>query len=265
MPATFLAHQLPVLALKLRWPRLWCGVALVVGSMAPDLEYCVTGDLRPRIGHTLAGQFLFCLPLTLVLVWLVRRVVARPLAAHLPDAGGFHLRDVAALADAPRGARTWLLSAASALVGSFSHVFLDGFTHERGFAVMRWAALRETWPGTSTPAFAVLQYYGSLLLCAGTVLLAYVVGRRRLLLGGRGAASAPVPRSTPWRHAAFWGVTVLVTAAGTAIRLVQHPTWLRIQHLWVLSHLILQVGGFGFVGLCAAALLLRERPATQGA
>src|SRR5438552_11102134 len=98
MPFTFFAHQAPVMPLKLVFPRRFCGLALAVGSMAPDLEYFFRGQLGSVVGHTLAGQFYFCLPLTLLLVWVIRNVVAEPLSCHLPDGGGFHLRDLRALA-----------------------------------------------------------------------------------------------------------------------------------------------------------------------
>src|SRR4051812_8093084 len=136
MPFTFLAHQAPVIPLKTRWPRLFSGTALVVGSMAPDLHYFLFQTLDPRPSHSVIGQFYYCLPLTLAIILLLNRVVAAPLAAHLPDGGSFHLRDLRALA-APMSMQEWLRAADSALLGSFSHIFLDAFTHKRG-AGMRW-------------------------------------------------------------------------------------------------------------------------------
>lgn len=39
MPGTLLSHQAIVLPLKLRWPARFSGLALVIGSMAPDFEF----------------------------------------------------------------------------------------------------------------------------------------------------------------------------------------------------------------------------------
>src|SRR5688572_1173917 len=132
MPFTFFAHQTPVIPLKLLFPRRFSGLALAIGSMAPDIEYFLRPDDARLVGHTLLGQFYFCLPLTLLLVWVVRSIVAEPLSRHLPDGGGFHLRDLAALAR-PLSPLDWLKAALSALVGSFSHLFIDGFSHYNGW------------------------------------------------------------------------------------------------------------------------------------
>src|SRR5205814_3698742 len=104
------------------------GTALVVGSMAPDLHYVLFQTLDPTPSHSLPGQLYYCLPLTLALVFAINRT-APVIAAHLPDAGPLHLRDMRALG-APMNVRAWLIAAASALIGSFSHIALDAFTHK---------------------------------------------------------------------------------------------------------------------------------------
>ena len=76
MPFTFLAHQAPVLPIKARRPDRWDGLALVVGSMAPDLAYVVARDDRHYFdGHRLQNQ------LTLMVFAIaahLRRAMARP-------------------------------------------------------------------------------------------------------------------------------------------------------------------------------------------
>ena len=52
MPFTFFAHQAPVLPVAWAWPNATDGVALVIGSMAPDLAYVLNGSVS-RSGHTL--------------------------------------------------------------------------------------------------------------------------------------------------------------------------------------------------------------------
>ena len=129
MPFTFLAHQAPVLPLKLWRPRWFSGAGLAIGSMAPDFEKFVHGPDAGRFGHTSVGLFVYCLPMSLGIYWLLTRVAAPALARHAPDLGRLHLRDYAAnLAAAPRG-RWWGVVAASILLGVASHVAFDGFTH----------------------------------------------------------------------------------------------------------------------------------------
>src|SRR6185369_10364428 len=131
------SHQAVVLPLKIRWPRWFSGQALVWGSMSPDFEFFLTGRTAWTIGHTLIGQFVFCLPLTLLMVWLVSRVMVRPLSRFLPDGGAFHLHDYRVLAQTTTQPGYWLKAIPSALLGSFSHVIWDSFTHSNGWSVQR--------------------------------------------------------------------------------------------------------------------------------
>src|SRR5258705_8793137 len=86
MPATVPSHQAAVVGLKLWRPRRFDGVALVVGSAAPDAAYAVTGlgvDIRSHAWHALLW---FNTPLTWLLAVLIRRA-APYVVAHLPNAG----------------------------------------------------------------------------------------------------------------------------------------------------------------------------------
>ncbi len=177
MPFTFLAHQAAVLPLKWSRPRWFSGTALVIGSMAPDFEYFLRGEAWSSLGHTLAGQLVFCLPLTLACVWLVHHVIARPLAERLPDLGLLHLRDYAALETARLDASFWARAALSAVLGSLSHVAWDGFTHGDGWAVLRIPALAEDVGGV--PLYKLLQQGSTLVGTALTLGLLALIGRSR--------------------------------------------------------------------------------------
>jgi hypothetical protein len=60
LPLT-LAHPAAVLPFR-RW---FVFSGLVIGSLAPDFEYFLYVPDSLRIGHTLPGVFLFCLPVGL--------------------------------------------------------------------------------------------------------------------------------------------------------------------------------------------------------
>src|SRR4051794_35813822 len=83
MPATFPSHPAAVLPIKLRWPRHFDGVALVVGSMAPDLSYPAVGFTDPPDTHAWAALLWWCLPVTVLLSLLIRGA-APDVAGHLP-------------------------------------------------------------------------------------------------------------------------------------------------------------------------------------
>src|SRR5215813_9115 len=80
MPWIAPSHQAPALALKMWRPRSFSGLALCLGSAAPDLEFILRLRHEWVVSHTLAGQLFFTVPLVmllhrlatdLVLPWLV--------------------------------------------------------------------------------------------------------------------------------------------------------------------------------------------------
>jgi hypothetical protein len=183
LPVTFLAHQAPVLPLKLAGPRRWNGTGLVIGSMMPDLAYATMGSPLYVQAHDLGPQLWFDLPVGMVVTLLVRRVVAPVVAAHLPDRAPWHLRDYAALGRWPTGAgtgwRPWLVLAVSVLVGSLSHVALDSFTHSSGWVVENAAPLRAV--VLRITVFDWLQFGLSFVGSVASLAMLRRLGRRRLL------------------------------------------------------------------------------------
>ena len=110
----------PVIAVLKVWrPRWFDGVALVVGSMAPDLAYALDGSGLPvwKMSHGLRGFVLWCVPVTLALTWLIRWA-APVVASHLPH----FLRDYGVLGHSRHPLR---VSCWSTLIGAVSHLLLD--------------------------------------------------------------------------------------------------------------------------------------------
>jgi hypothetical protein len=262
VPFTLLSHQAPVLPLKLLRPRWFCATALAIGSMAPDLEYVFVASPSRQIGHTLVGQLTFCLPLTLILVWLVRLVVARPVALHLPDLGPFHLRDYRLLGRA----RPTFLDAArvtsSALIGSLSHLLLDGLSHGDGFIVERVRLLRAVVHlfGRPVPIYRLLQHGGSLVLALFTLWFLAYMGRRRLIRRWAGDDAAGMVRPPLASYARLWTPVALFALAGAGLRLVE---WWNLG-IWrgptIVGHLVFQAACFAFLGACVGSLLARRVP-----
>lgn len=108
--------------------------ALIVGSMSPDFLYLINLEPRGQFGHTIPGVFLFCLPIGMVILWIFHRLIKWPMLSLLP----FSLQ--VRLVGPARDFNFWpitrqLLIIASLLIGAFTHIFWDGFTHEYGWAV----------------------------------------------------------------------------------------------------------------------------------
>ncbi len=89
--------------------------------MAPDLEYLVFLETRRTVGHTPLGLLVFCLPVSLVLLWVWHRVAKGPLGQLLPDRWA-HLRPAL---DRPLPFGSWAeraLAVAAILLGATSHI-----------------------------------------------------------------------------------------------------------------------------------------------
>jgi len=249
LPATFPSHAAVVLPLKLWRPRRFDGVALVIGSTAPDLAYPFAAIVDYPTVHSLPALFWWCLPVTLLLSWLVRW--ASPyVAAHLPAGGPLALADYGVLGQVRH---RWYVVLWSAFVGAGSHLLWDGFTHSP--QTNGWAVARLPWLATDAvagvPWFRLLQHGSSVVGAAVAIALFVHIGRRRLLRQWHGEAPA-VPRSP----ALFWSVAAAV--------LLSYPlSWPLLTHLYqphVQGVRLLCLAGLGLLA-GAAAVRLRRTPA----
>ena len=133
---------------------------LAVGAMAPDFEYLVHLSAHRTIGHTIPGLFVLCLPSALVVLFLWHRLVGPVLATLLrPGTGGLTngWGDRAAFGSPARFA--WLC--ASIVIGSFSHITWDAFTHEGGVVVNLWSGFSHNIGPGWFPVYRWLQYGSS--------------------------------------------------------------------------------------------------------
>jgi membrane-bound metal-dependent hydrolase YbcI (DUF457 family) len=231
--------------------------ALVIGAMAPDLEYLVFLQTRRTVGHSLLGLLAFCVPVSLLLLLVWHRVVKGPLARLLPRRWG-HL---APALDRPFAFGSWSARAgvvAAVLVGAASHVAWDAFTHSDGAAVVRIAALRVVVPFLDVHVYTALQYGCGVL---GMAFLGVAV-----VLWAREQPVRPV-ELPPARHRAVAVAGILATAlalaaANVARTLDGGPAGGRT--LVVAAVLGAMTGGSVAAMAYALARGLRTRPAPSG-
>lgn len=106
--------------------------ALVVGSMIPDFQYFIRMKLSGRFSHTLAGIFLFDLPVAILVLIIFHAVVKKQLVNNLPSylqSRLISLRDFdfwQYMKQHPVGLIVCIL------IGTASHIVWDGFTHKDG-------------------------------------------------------------------------------------------------------------------------------------
>lgn len=104
--------------------------ALVLGALTPDLIRALPGVGR-EFSHSVPGVLLLAAPLAFVLTPLVSRWIV-PRFARLPGCE--------ALARSGPSSFPWLLMGLGALVGGFTHLLWDLFTHD-GPTILHWAIL----------------------------------------------------------------------------------------------------------------------------
>ena len=213
MPWTF-AHPAAVLPLRRFWPSLNLA-ALMLGSLTPDLGYHMDAWAFATYAHTIVGTFLVSLPTGIVFLavfYLTRRyiwyVLPQPHRTLLAPAvsSAVPLKPVSAL-----------FAAASLVLGSWTHIVWDGFTHEDGWAVSRIPALRETVGiigERHVQAFSLLQHL-STVIGVGVLVVVYFLWVRE-----RAGVVLRFERQDRWRYALLLAVSLgaAVIAAGFAAR-----------------------------------------------
>ena len=198
-----LAHPAAVLPFRCWCPGRLSFLALVVGSVTPDVAYC-SGPLKlAKLAHAWLGTFVFCLPAGWLLV-LICLGIREPLASLLPNPHRDALLRMCRRAREPFGMVT-----VSLLIGAGTHIFLDGFTHREGWCTQRFDVLRARVPtvgGYEAPVYRILWYALSL---AGLVWLAWSYARWL-----KGAASTAGVGRVPekWRYG-IWALMLALPYA----------------------------------------------------
>lgn len=228
MPFT-LAHPVAVLPLArctyLHFP------ALVLGSMSPDFVYFLAGKASHHIGHTWLGAFCVNLPLCVLFYIIYRGLWRDVLRDYLPNS-------INAITPNPISTRPiWLTFPLSALLGMATHVFLDAFTHQTGYFVLHFNALREIIFGLAI--FKWLQYSGGVL---GLLACIYWIHRT----AQRIATPSPLSAREKWQ---FWGkwailslILLLIWQIIDALTLGNVATW------------VIRAVDCGVIALCVMAI-----------
>jgi len=208
MPFT-LAH--PAAILPLRGLRHLRSVPLIIGAMIPDLPYYLPGRLARFIPdtHRFVGSFTTCLLCgyaTLAVLILLRRPLTALLSARA--------RALCLAAVAPFGSRglEWAFAAPAIVLGVWTHLLWDSFTHIDGWAVRRVEVLSApvTIGSYTSTVCHVLQYLSSAL---GLAVLAVWYSRL--------PAPAAASQERPTARTAVAPVLLLIAAAAILIGAVQ--------------------------------------------
>lgn len=180
--------------------------AVVVGSVAPDLEYLVHLDTHRTIGHTLPGVFVLCLPVSLVVLAVWHGLVKRPLVS-LVGSRWLPPIDLRPFPFAP--ASRFVAVCGSILAGTLTHLLWDSFTHRDGFITTRVDLLMEA---VGRPHVYDLLNYASSALGVALLLVAWW----RAMAPCRAPAPPPARMPTKIRAAGLTAIAVVSLAGGAA-------------------------------------------------
>lgn len=136
MPFTF-CHPAIILPLTKISANRISATGLIIGSMSPDFEYFLKMRMEKIHGHTFEGLFYLDLPLTIVLAFVFHLFVRDALIMNLPELLKKRLLPFVGIDWISWVKKRWYVLVYSALIGIFSHIFWDAFTHTNGYFVSR--------------------------------------------------------------------------------------------------------------------------------
>lgn len=241
MPFTF-SHPVLVLPL-LPLPKKWVSVTgLIIGSIVPDFEKFMKMRAGHSFSHTLAGVLLFDLPLALILSFVFHGVVRDKLTSHLPAFLRARFARFRSFEWKVHFINYYPQIIISILIGAFSHLFLDGFTHHEGMFVQLIPFLNNY-----LIVGGIYIYHhkllDSIISTAGGLLICYAITRMPA-----GAIPSPNRRQT----SRFW---LCVICLSTAIILVRVCFFYSIRHIWDLANIAIAAL---LISVLIAALCLKR-------
>lgn len=159
MPFTF-AHPVAILPFMTN-KKKYCNItALFVGSMAPDFEYFIHFIPYQLHGHTILGQLYYNLPLVIIVSYIYHMILKKPIIDNLPSPYCTYYGYMAHKEWGITSVRSFFVFVYSALLGMFTHLLWDSFTHRDGIFVTRWDVLNQHLQimNLEIPIYKILQH-----------------------------------------------------------------------------------------------------------
>jgi hypothetical protein len=224
----------PAILLPLLKKARMSALGLIVGSIAPDFEYFFKMKVTSHYSHTLGGLLYFDLPVSFLLSWLFIKFVRTNLMANLPVFLQRRLQPMTLLDSRHILFERWFVFAYSALLGSVSHLFWDGFTHNDMFFVRNLSFYHGSYipyEGVKYPLWYALQHISSAI---GLSLLAIYVVLQPI-------QSGPLYRP----NVVYWLTVLMVMVMVVVVRFELVPKELKEGNVIVCS----------ITGLCCGLVL----------
>jgi hypothetical protein len=215
-----------VLPLRRYCPRFLSFPALVAGCLSPDLGYFFSGTGIDELAHTLLGSIIFGLPVGLLLLaafyGLVLIAAGRLPVDYRRALAPMNLLSVSSL----------LIAVLSILIGTWTHLLWDAFTHTHGWGVLHVPVLNSIIAhfGDRKVRVCHLLWYGSSFAGVACVYVAFwrwqerqttgAVAKSWLSLGLEGALVACLLVPIELAHHLVHGKRGLVLVAALSLAFV---------------------------------------------
>jgi hypothetical protein len=203
--------------------RYFSATGLIAGSVAPDFEYFIRMSVEGE--HTLYGLFYFDTPVALALAVLFHLVIKKSFITNLP--AFFRHRFYCAL---PFNflkylKKHYIIVLMSILMGAFSHILWDSFTHGDGYFAQRLDIYDKTYMtffGIRYPLFFALQHISTLV--GLSAIIAFIISLK----------PQPVhnPNKTSWY---YWLSVMLITFVVMGMRFAIKSSDLNLGNFVVVS------------------------------
>jgi hypothetical protein len=241
-----LAHPAAVLPLRRLPTHSLCFVALMIGSMTPDLSYCLEKYDVDLLAHSVRGCFIFSLPVGWVSLQIFYHI-SKPLVSLLPSP---HRQ--ALLPHCGARKQPWHTVPLSILIGAATHVFWDSFTHETGWFVERSTFLQSALFDYAGHPFRMYRLLWHVSTWVGMVLLyrAYAATLKESSVAATVLSTAEKRRYALWASLLLFPLvgavpSAILSYANTLSSVTTVPHFLRLAsglYLAILSVLLVSLG-----------------------
>ncbi len=165
MPFTF-SHPAIVLPLNKIFKKYVSLIGLIIGSLTPDFEYFLRMRIKSEYGHSLVGCLWFDLLLGLILCFAFHQIIKKPLIDNLPEFIQKRLQELRNSNWLNYFKNNWLIVCISIIIGAYSHIFWDSFTHQNRFFTNYLGLNKELFFGL--PTYKILQHFSTIF---GTLII----------------------------------------------------------------------------------------------
>lgn len=240
MPFTF-SH--PAIVLPLTYlPKRWFSLTgLIIGSLTPDFEYFLRMKIQSNYSHTLSGLFWFDIPLGLLLAFIFHNFVRESLIDNMPTILKSRFFSFKQFNWNEKFKKNWFIIIISILVGTISHIFWDGFTHNSGFFVKNIPQLSDTIEinGHQIKVFKISQHLSTLI---GAIIIFMTVWKLPKVVNFENKIN---PK--------YWMVVALITLSVFTLKIISD------ENSKLIGNLIVSLISSAMIGIIISSIIVDKK------